>query len=221
LVIHRRGDTCLPVEGGRLVALLIPGAKYVELEGSDHLPFVGDQDAILDEIAEFLTGARPERQIERVLTTMLFVHFENDIWLRETLEIHHSYVRRNLTLHRGKEIELADTELFATFDGPARAIRCALAIVESAARLGLRARAALHTGECDVVGDKMAGPAVHLGRQLRSVAAFGEVLISHTVRDLVAGSGLEFERRGSKTFDGVPGQWSLFAVGRSSEVAPQ
>jgi hypothetical protein len=202
----------LPVEGGRLVALLIPGAKYVELEGKDHLPFVGDQDAILDEIAEFLTGARPEQQIERVLTTVLFVHFESDIWLNEKLEVHRSYVRRNLTLHRGKEIDFSDTELFATFDGPARAIRCAVAILESSERLGIRARAALHTGECDVIGEQMAGPAVRLGRALTSVAAFGEVLISHTVHDLVAGSGLEFERRGVKTFDNVPGQWSLFAV---------
>jgi len=215
LVLHRKGDPCLPVEGGRLVALLIPGAKYVELEGNDHLPFVGDQDAILDEIAEFLTGARPERQIERVLTTLLFVQFENDIWLQQTYEIHRSYVRRNLTLYRGNEIEFSDMELFATFDGPARAIRCAVEILESSARLGLRARAALHTGECDVIGHKMAGPAVRLGRALTSAAAFGEVLISHTVRDLVAGSGLEFEKRGVKTFDDVPGQWSLFAVARS------
>jgi hypothetical protein len=111
LVIHRKGDTCLPVEGGRLVALLTPGAKYVELEGNDHLPFVGDQDEILDEIAEFLTGARPKREIERVLTTVLFVHFENDIWLQETFEIHRSYIGHNLTLHRGKEIEFRDTEL--------------------------------------------------------------------------------------------------------------
>jgi pimeloyl-ACP methyl ester carboxylesterase len=212
LVIHRKGDTCLPVEGGRLVALLTPGAKYVELEGNDHLPFVGDQDEILDEIAEFLTGARPKREIERVLTTVLFVHFENDIWLQETFEIHRSYIGHNLTLHRGKEIEFRDTELFATFDGPARAIRCAVAILESSTRLGLRARAALHTGECDVIGEKMAGPAVRLGRALTSIAAFGEVLISHTVRDLVAGSGLEFENRGVKNFDDVPGQWSLFSV---------
>jgi len=219
LVLHRKGDTCLPVEGGRFVALLIPGAKYVELEGNDHLPFVGDQDAILEEIAEFLTGARPERQIERVLTTLLFVQFENDIWLHETLEIHRSYVRRNMTLHRGNEIEFSDLELFATFDGPARAIQCAVGILESAARLGSRARTALHTGECDVIGDKMAGPAVRLGRALTSVAAFGEVLISHTVRDLVAGSGLQFERRGVKTFDEVPGEWSLFAVARSSAAA--
>jgi len=219
LVLHRKGDTCLPVEGGRLVALLIPGAKYVELEGNDHLPFVGDQDAILDEIAEFLTGARPERQIERVLTTLLFAQFENDIWLQQTHEIHRSYVRRNLTLHRGNEIEFSDLELFATFDGPARAIQCAVGILESAARLGSRARTALHTGECDVIGDKMAGPAVRLGRALTSVAAFGEVLISHTVRDLVAGSGLQFERRGVKTFDEVPGEWSLFAVARSSAAA--
>jgi class 3 adenylate cyclase len=139
--------------------------------------------------------------------------------LQETLEIHRSYVRRNLTLHRGREIEFADMELFATFDGPARAIRCAVVILESSARLGLRARAALHTGECDVIGDKMAGLTVRLGRALTSVAAFGEVLISHTVRDLVAGSGLEFERRGVKTFDDVPGQWSSFAVARSSGMA--
>jgi pimeloyl-ACP methyl ester carboxylesterase len=142
LVIHRAGDTCLPVEGGRYVASRIPGAKYVELGGEDHLPFVGSQDEILDEVEEFLTGARPNHQIDRVLATVVFVFLDDNPpqHAKQTIETYQSHARRELALFRGKEIEMTDEYLFASFDGPARAIRCARAIANIAARLGLRAR---------------------------------------------------------------------------------
>jgi pimeloyl-ACP methyl ester carboxylesterase/DNA-binding winged helix-turn-helix (wHTH) protein len=217
LVIHRAGDTLLPVEGGRFVASLIPGARYVELEGEDHLPFVGDQDAILDEIEEFLTGARPEQQIDRVLTTVLFALIEaaspqsseDQREIRERYQIH---ARHELALFRGKEVEMTDARLFATFDGPARAIRCAQAIADAALRLGLRVRLGLHTGECDVLRETMGGVTVLLGEAVVQAAIPGEVLVSHTVKDLVAGSGIEFEPRGSRIFENLAGEWRLFAA---------
>src|SRR5215475_1758807 len=224
LVIHRRDDACLPVEGGRFVASRIPGAKYVELEGKDHLPFVGNQDEILDEIEEFLTGARTgagaERLFDRVLTTVLFVLFDDPAAAasiqgrREIRELHQSYARRELALFRGKEIELTDDHLFATFDGPARAIRSALAIADATARLGMRARAGLHTGECDMTGKTISGLTVQLCESVARLASSGEVLISHTVKDLVAGSGIEFEPRGVCALESMPCEWRLFAVAR-------
>jgi len=224
LVIHRRDDACLPVEGGRFIASLIPGAKYVELEGKDHLPFAGDQDEILDEIEEFLTGARTcagaERLFDRVLTTVLFVLFDAPAAYvqgrREIKGLYQYYARRELALFRGKEIEMTNGHLFATFDGPARAIRCAMAIADSAARLGMRARAGLHTGECDVTGETICGLTVQLGESVARLASSGEVLISHTVKDLVAGSGIEFESRGAHALESLPGEWRLFAVARGS-----
>ncbi len=218
LVLHRANDALLPVEGGRYVASLIPGAKYVELEGRDHLPFVGDQDAILSEIEEFLTGARPDRRIDRVLTTVLFVLFDDASPQppAETRELQRAYVRRELALFKGKEAAMTDAYLFATFDGPARAIRCALAISESAARFGLRTRVGLHTGECDVLGERVGGITVELGWAMARCAAWEEVLISQAVKDLVAGSGIDFEPRGARTFDNLPGKWRLFAAERSS-----
>jgi class 3 adenylate cyclase len=223
LVIHRRDDACLPVGGGRFIASLIPGAKYVELEGKDHLPFVGAQDEILDEIEEFLTGARTcvgaERLFDRVLTTVMFVLFDAPAPAsvhcgREIKELHQSYARRELALFRGKEIEMTDNHLFATFDGPARAIRCALAIVDAAARFGLRARAGLHIGECDVVGEKISGLTVQFGASVARLASSGEVLISNTVKDLVAGSGIAFEPRGAHALEDLSDEWRLFAVAR-------
>jgi DNA-binding winged helix-turn-helix (wHTH) protein/pimeloyl-ACP methyl ester carboxylesterase len=223
LIIHRKDDACLSVGGGRFVASLIPGAKYVELEGRDHLPFVGAQDEILDEIEEFLTGARTgagaERLFDRVLTTVLFVLFDDPAaasvqgW-REINELQQSYARRELSLFRGKEIEMTGDHLFATFDGPARAIRCALAIADATARLGMRARAGLHTGECDVTGETIGGITVQLCESVARLASSGEVLISHTVKDLVAGSGIEFEPRGAHALENLPGECRLFAVAR-------
>jgi DNA-binding winged helix-turn-helix (wHTH) protein/pimeloyl-ACP methyl ester carboxylesterase len=222
LVLHRSGDHLLPVEGGRFVASLIPGTKYVELQGEDHLPFVGDQDAILDEIEEFLTGARPELQIDRVLTTVLFVCFsvsqpasseeQQEIQLRYQM-----HARHELALFRGQEVCMTDDRLFATFDGPARAIRCAQALAAAATRLGLGVQIGLHTGECEVFRETMGGITVHLGEAVAQSALPGELLVSHTVKDLVAGSGIEFEPRGSHTFENLPGQWQLFAVRPGSE----
>ena len=213
LVIHRKGDECLKVEEGRYVAARIPGAKYVELEGRDHLPFVGDQDAILDEVEEFLTGARPERLIDRVLTTILFVLFDDDdssasLQQRaEVKELQRNCVRRDLTMFKGREIEMTDAPFFATFDGPARGIRCALAITDSVARLGLRVRAGLHTGECDVFGEQIGGGTVQFGEAVAQLAGSGEVLISQTVKDLVAGSGIQLEARAAQTFAALPSEW--------------
>jgi pimeloyl-ACP methyl ester carboxylesterase len=217
LVLHRAGDTLLPVEGGRFVASLIPGTRYVELEGEDHLPFVGDQDAILDEIEEFLTGARPEQQIDRVLTTVLFVRLEaaspqSPEDQREIRERYRIHARHELALFRGREVEMTEASLFATFDGPARAIRCAQAIADAATRLGLRVRSGLHTGECDVLRETMGGVTVLLGDAVAQAAILGEVLVSHTVKDLVAGSGIGFEPRGTRAFENLAGEWRLFAA---------
>jgi hypothetical protein len=205
LIIHRENDACLPVEGGRYVASKIPGAKYVELPGFDHLPFVGDQDAILEEIEEFLTGERVLPEIDRVLTTVLFVISEepsgesvvDDSELR-TLNL--TYSRRELSVYRGKEIEISPNKLFATFDGPARAIRCARAIVGDAMRLGLPVRAGLHTGECDLLANTVGGMTVDIGRNIAATAREGEILVSHTVKDLVAGSGIGFKFRATHKF---------------------
>ncbi len=222
LVIHRSEDTCLPVGGGRFVASRIPGARYVELEGKDHLPFVGDQDAILDRIEEFLTGVRPERQIDRVLTTLLFILFDDDLPApngseQGMIDPYRTYARRELALFKGKEIEMNETTLLATFDGPVRAIRCADAIAEAAAHLGLRIRVGLHTGECDVLGEKIGGVAVEVCKAIAERAPRGGMLISHTMRDLVAGSGIELEPHGAQAFENLPGRWRLFKVRRRAE----
>jgi pimeloyl-ACP methyl ester carboxylesterase/DNA-binding winged helix-turn-helix (wHTH) protein len=224
MVIHRKEDLCLPVEGGRFLASHIPGAKYVEIEGKDHLPFAGDQDEILNEIEEFLTGARAgagaERLFDRVLTTVMFILFDDNVSpvcvqdRREIKDLHQTHIRRELALFRGKEIEMTDAHLFATFDGPARAIRCAQAIVDAAARLGLRARAGLHTGECDILGEKIGGLTVQFGESVARLASFGEVLISRTVKELVAGAGIDFEQREKHALENLPGKWRLFAVAR-------
>jgi pimeloyl-ACP methyl ester carboxylesterase/DNA-binding winged helix-turn-helix (wHTH) protein len=223
LVIHRENDQCLKVEEGRYVAAHIPGSKYLELPGVDHLPFVGDQDAVLDEIEEFLTGVRHATGYDRVLATVLLTRIADAArqsakmgerrW-RDTLERYASHARRELELFKGREIEMTDESLLATFDGPARAIRCASAISDTAARLGLSVKAGLHTGECDYVEDKVGGVAVRIGAQVAGHAANGEVLVSHTVKDLVAGSGIAFEERGALSLDDVPGEWRLFAVER-------
>jgi pimeloyl-ACP methyl ester carboxylesterase/DNA-binding winged helix-turn-helix (wHTH) protein len=212
LVIHRTGDRCLKVEEGRLVADSIPGAKLVELSGSDHLPFVGDQDAILDACEEFLTGVKHSMEPDRVLATVLVTETgdgdENGL---ENLHRHRLYVDRELEWFRGRKVE-SNGKLLATFDGPARAIRAACAIRESARRLGLKSKSALHTGECDVSDHLVAGVAVDVARQLEQRAGPNEILVSSTVKDLVAGSGIEFRPRGTEVFEGVPGEWNVFTV---------
>ena len=229
LVLHRAGDRCLKVEEGRYVAELVPGAKYVELPGEDHLPFVGDQGAIIDEIEEFLTGVRHKPEAERVLATVLFARIANspqrvagqtDERWRDLLQRFRAQVSREIAWSRGREIDMTGEGALAIFDGPARAIRCACAISEYALRLGIEVRAGLHTGECDLLDDnRVGGLAVEIGRKIRERARPGEVLVSHTVKDLVAGSGLRFEEHGAETFDSLPGQWRLYQVVRQSEVS--
>jgi pimeloyl-ACP methyl ester carboxylesterase/DNA-binding winged helix-turn-helix (wHTH) protein/class 3 adenylate cyclase len=222
LVIHRTDDLCLKVEEGRYVAERIPGSKYVEFPGQDHLPFVGDQDAILDEVEDFLTGVvRHTLELDRVLATVLFTHvvdskghaarLGNSRW-EELLERLRAHTRKEVEWFRGREIDMIGDRPLAIFDGPARAIRCACAITEYALRLGVAMRAGLHTGECDMVDGRVGGIAAEIGVQVAHEAAAGEVLVSSTVKDLVAGSGIKFEDRGTRALNGVPGDWRLFTV---------
>jgi len=220
LVLHRTGDRDSKVEEGRYLAEHIPDAQFVELPGDDHLPW-SNGDQIIDEIEEFLTGVRRGPDPERVLATVLFtdlvrstekaVELGDRRWA-ELIELHHAAVRRELDRYRGREIDVAGDGFFAVFDGPARAVRCAGAVRASLRRLGLVVRAGVHTGECEQVDGKLAGVAVVIGARISASADEGEVLVSATVRDLVAGSGLEFEERGERELKGVPGSWKLYAV---------
>jgi pimeloyl-ACP methyl ester carboxylesterase/DNA-binding winged helix-turn-helix (wHTH) protein len=212
LVIHREGDMTLKVEEGRFVASQIPGCKYVELGGIDHLPFVGDQDEVLDEIEDFLTGMRHAEEYDRVLATVMNIKVIGGEDEPEAGERLAAYIRRQLELFKGREIVSDSDHVVATFDGPARAIRCASAINESAARLGVAVMTGLHTGECDVVGGVYGGFAVELAQKIAEESVPGEILVSRTVKDLVAGSGLEFEEHGRKSFRDMPGEWRLFTV---------
>lgn len=219
LVIHRSGDLCLKVEEGRYVAELVPACKYVELEGIDHLPFVGEQDEILDEIEEFLTGMRHSQEIDRVLATVLSVKIINPQeqalemtnW-EDFIERSGVYVRRQIELFKGREVSFNENGLLAVFDGPARAIRCSIAINDSAKRLNLRVKTGIHTGECEVSGENYGGVAVALAQKIAEESAEGEILASRTVKDLVAGSGLEFKENIRKTFSDIAGEWRLFTV---------
>jgi pimeloyl-ACP methyl ester carboxylesterase len=221
LVLHRRNDRMVNLELGRYLADNIPGAKLVELDGDDHLYFTGDTDALLDEVEEFLTGSRPAPPVQRVLATVLFtdvvsstqraVELGDEQW-RKLLRSHDAQVRRQLERFQGREVNTTGDGFLATFDGPARAIRCAIAIREAVRAIGLDVRAGLHTGEVEMSDADIAGIAVHLAARVAATADAGEVLVSRTVVDLVAGSGLTFADRGEHTLKGVPGQWSLFAV---------
>src|ERR1700730_6654928 len=221
LVLHRRGDRMVSIELGRYLADHIPGAKLVELEGADHLFFTDDSDAILDEVQEFLTGARSMPSPERVLSTVLFTDVVGsteravdlgDARWRELLRSHDERVRSQLERFQGREVNTTGDGFLATFDGPARAIRCAVAIRDAVGALGLEVRAGVHTGEVEMRDDDISGIAVHLAARVAATAAAGEVLVSRTVVDLVAGSGLTFVDRGEHTLKGVPGEWRLFAV---------
>jgi class 3 adenylate cyclase len=221
LVLHRAGDLIMKVEEGRYIAERIPGAKYVELSGNDHIPWAGDAETILNEIEEFLTGTHQVPKPDRVLATVLFTDIVGsteraaglgDHRWRALLEAHDGAVRRELARYRGREVNTTGDGFLASFDGPARAIQCACAIREAARTLGLSIRAGLHTGECEVMGDGVGGIAVHIGARVAAEAAPGEVLVSSTVKDLVAGSGLRFEPRGTHVLKGVPDEWRLFRV---------
>jgi pimeloyl-ACP methyl ester carboxylesterase len=206
---------------GEYLARHIPGAKVVVLPGRDHLPWVSDQDAVLDEIEEFLTGARPAVDLDRVLATVLFIDIVRSTELaaelgdrrwRELLERHDELVQKELGRFQGREVDRAGDGVLATFDGPARAVRCAVAIGNSVRGLGLEIRAGVHTGEVELAEPRVTGIAVHTGARVVDRAAPGEVLVSSTVKDLVAGSGIEFEDRGTAELKGVPGEWRLYAV---------
>jgi class 3 adenylate cyclase len=221
LVLHRIGDHDVNVAEGRYLASRIPGARFVELAGDDHWISAGDVDAIADEIEEFLTGSRPAPEPDRVLATVLFTDIVGstqraaelgDHRWHELLEEHHAVVRGELARARGREIDTAGDGFFAAFDGPARAVRCAKSIVDGVRDLGLDVRSGLHTGECGLVDGKVAGIAVHTGARVAAHAAPGEVLVSSTVKDLVAGSGLAFEDRGVHELKGIPGEWRLYAA---------
>jgi pimeloyl-ACP methyl ester carboxylesterase len=221
LLLHRTGDPIVPVDQGNYLAKAIPNARLVELPGVDHIPFLGDQDALLDEVEEFVTGARPAPQTDRVLATVLFTDIVGstevaarmgDRKWRDLLQQHNATVRRELERFRGREIDTAGDGFMASFDGPARAIRCAEAIVGGVRELGVDVRAGVHTGECELIGEKLGGIAVHIAARVASTASAGEVLVSQTVKDLVAGSGAEFEDRGMHELRGVPDHWRLFGV---------
>jgi class 3 adenylate cyclase len=207
------------IEMGRYLAENIAGAKLVELDGDDHFFFTGDADAFIDEIEEFLTGVRPVPAVERVLATVLFTDvvgsteraadLGDEQW-RELLRAHHAQVRRQLERFQGREVKTTGDGFLATFDGPARAIRCATAIRDAVRGLGLEVRAGLHTGEVEMSDGDIAGIAVHLGSRVADAAQPGEVLVSRTVVDLVAGSGLTFADRGTRSLKGMPGEWQLF-----------
>jgi class 3 adenylate cyclase len=221
LVIHRGGDTCLKVEEGRYVASQIPGCKYVELGGIDHLPFVGNQAEILDEIEGFLIGKLHEYEHDRVLATVMSVEvadspgqaLETTNW-EELVARSGEFIRHQIMLFKGREISFGENGILATFDGPARAIRCAIAITESVQRLDIPVKTGLHTGECDVLDGKYSGLAVEFAKKIAAEAHDGDILVSRTVRDLVAGSGLTFEDIGVRSFPETESKWRLFRVRR-------
>ena len=225
LVLHRTDDQAIAFDESRYAAARISGAEFIELPGRDHAWFV-DPEQITAPIKRFLNelwqrGEWDAVETERVLATVLFTDIVGStmraaelgdrLW-REQLKRHHALVRRQLVRYGGRELDTAGDGIFASFDGPARAIRCARAIASAVAELGLEIRAGLHTGECEVVDGKMAGIAVHLGARVAAAAAPGEVLVSNTVKDLVAGSGLTFRDRGLAELKGIPGEWRLYAV---------
>lgn len=221
LVLHRAGDRDSSIEEGRYLASRIPGARFVELAGEDHLPWVGDQDAVLGEVEEFLTGARHDPEIDRVLATVLFGDMVQsteraaelgDRQWRNVLDNYLNVVRHEMARFRGREVDTAGDGFLAAFDGPARAIRCACTIREDLRARGIAIRSGLHTGECEVMRDKLVGIAVHIGARVAAEAEPGEVLVSSTVKDLVAGSGLHFIDRGIHALKGIPGEWRLFAA---------
>jgi class 3 adenylate cyclase len=221
LVVHRVDDRVVDVHHGRFCAEHIPRAKYVELPGEDHWWWSGDAAAVMNEIQEFLTGRRTQPEIERVLKTVLFTDIVGSTDLastlgdrqwRETLDKHDQAVRVELDRYRGQEVNTTGDGFLACFDGPARAIRCAQAIIASAPHLGINVRAGLHTGECELRGTDLAGIAVHIGARVATLAGAGEVLVTSTVRDLVAGSGIVFTDFGRYGLKGVPGEWELLVA---------
>lgn len=223
LVMHRTHDSLMDIRHSRYLAERIPGARYVELPGTDALLVAGDPEPALEEIEELLTGSRHAREPDRILATVLFTDVVGstetaavlgDRRWRDLLARHHDVVRRALSAHGGREVKTVGDGFLAAFDGPARAIRAAGAIVDAVGALGLPVRVGLHTGEVEVIGDDLGGMAVHIGARVVDRARAGEVLVSSTVKDLVVGSGFEFTDEGAAELRGVPGEWRLFRVAR-------
>jgi class 3 adenylate cyclase len=221
LVLHRHGDRAVNRGAGRFMAEQIPGARYVELPGQDHFPWTGDTDSVIEEIREFLTGVRVAHEPDRVLATVMFTDVVasteraaslGDRRWRDLLDAHDAAIRHQLATFRGHEVKTIGDGFLATFDGPARAIRCACAIRDAALALHLDVRVGLHTGEIEIRGDDIGGIAVHTGQRVSALAEPSEIVVSSTVKDLVAGSGIEFEDRGEHQLRGIPGSWRLFAV---------
>jgi pimeloyl-ACP methyl ester carboxylesterase len=221
LVIHRAGDRAVPSVVAREMARRIPTARYVEVPGIDHLPWVGDAEQILADVEEFLTGARHAADIDRVLATVMFTDIVDstrraaelgDVRWRSLLDSHNDLVREVIGLYHGREVKTTGDGFLVTFDGPARGIHCARAIVQRVPSLDIEVRAGLHTGELELVDHDVSGVAVNIGARIGAMAAGGEVLVSSTVKDLVVGSGIEFRDRGLHELKGVPGQWHVFAV---------
>jgi class 3 adenylate cyclase len=226
LVVHRKGEA-IPIEYAREVAVGIPSARIVELEGIDHWPTVGDIKSITGEVEEFLTGQRHEHSADRVLATVLFTDIVDstrhaarlgDRSWRELLARHDDVFHTEISRFQGRVVQHTGDGFLAAFDGPTRAVRCATTVAERMPELGLDVRCGLHTGECEIRGDDIGGIAVHIGARVASLAQAGEVLVSSTVKDLVNGSGIAFRERGTHMLKGVPGQWQLFAP--AGQVAP-
>jgi pimeloyl-ACP methyl ester carboxylesterase len=221
LVLHRRGDRVVNRRAGKALAAQIPSARYVELPGIDHLPWAGDSEAVLGEIEEFLTGARSVPEPDRVLATVMFTDIVGsteraaelgDARWRELLSAHQEAVRHELTRFRGREVKTLGDGILATFDGPARGIQCGLSIADAAHSLDLEVRIGLHCGEVELMDEDVGGIAVHIAARVGALAGAGEVLVSSTVRDLVAGSGIPFVDRGAKHLKGISDEWRLFAA---------
>ena len=220
LIVHRAGDLRVDVGGARWMAEQIPGARYVELDGDDHLLWA-EPEPIFDLVEEFVTGVPPAAVPDRMLVTVLFTDIVgstehaaavgDDEW-RRLLDRHDELLRRYLQRYQGREIKSTGDGFLAAFDGPARAVRCAQAFAEAVEGLGLRIRAGVHTGEVEARGEDIGGVAVHVGARIAALSAPGEVLASRTVKDLVSGSGIDFEPRGSHELRGVPGSWELYAA---------
>jgi class 3 adenylate cyclase len=221
LILHRAQNQIAPPELGIYLAANIPNARYVEMAGADHLWFTENADEAIEEIEEFLTGARSLADPDRMLATVLFTDIVGStarasalgdrLW-RALLDEHDAIVRRELARFGGREVDTAGDGFLATFDGPGRAIRCARAISDSMDSIGLEDRAGVHTGEVEVRGERIGGLAVHIGARVAAKANGGEIVVSNTVKDLLAGSGLTFTDRGEHELKGVPGSWRLFAV---------
>jgi class 3 adenylate cyclase len=227
LILHRRGDRLIDVSNGRYLASHIPEAKYVEMTGDDHMYFAGDADGLLDEIEEFVTGSRGAYDAAQVLATVMFTDIVastehaarlGDRRWQELITDHDRITKARVDDYRGRMIRTTGDGVFAAFDGPARAIRCALSVVEAAHRLSLDVRAGVHTGECQLAGDDLAGVTVHIGARIADLAQPNQVVVSGTVRDLVVGSNLAFDYIGSEALQGVPGEWRLFLVAGGTAV---